>query len=227
MITAICCIALFSCGTKQQEPCLLTIPLLPNNAIVIDGKIDHKEWDGSEMITSLVSPWEKREVPETVFYVCANKDYLYFAFHAVDKNIAASPSDKEEDVALGDRIEIFFAGDKDLKEYYCLEIAPYGDILDYKASFYRNFDYQWDAPDLQVKTSVYGDGYIVEGRLPLSFLPEINDNREEGKCFYMSIYRGDSAQYNDGSILWLTWIDPNVEEPDFHLFSSFAKVCIR
>lgn len=222
IISLISFISLFSYIPEQRERPYTIIPLLKNTTISINGSVEEKEWLESFKITKFKSPWQECEIPQTGFYICSDKTFLYFAFKVTDENIIVIPG-KEDNVALGDRVEIFFSKDRKLSKYYCLEISPCRNILDYKASFYRFFDNKWDCSDLLVKTSVSEKGYEVECRLPLSSL-NIKD-----ECFYMGVYRADFDRQGqeEVSALWLTWIDPLLEQPDFHIPSSFQKVCIK
>lgn len=231
IISAIGLIALYSCTSEQKEDAIAIIPLQKDVTVNIDGTVDEKEWSESLKVTEFLSPWVDYNVPETNFYVCSDSIFLYFAFKVIDEDIKIIRSDNEDDVALGDRVEIFLTRSKDLKEYYCMEIGPYGNVLDYKASFYRSFDNKWNAPDLLVRTSVSENGYEVEGQLPLSFLFDATNAglSSDEKYFYMGVYRGDASQLSQGddSILWFTWVDPLQKAPDFHVPSSFMKVCIE
>lgn len=174
-------------------------------------------------ITGFSSPWKKCEAPETVCYLWADEANLYFVFEVADENIVTLPGGVEENVASGDRVELFVSSDRKLSEYYCIEIDPNGNVLDYKASFYRSFDNGWDAPGLRIETEISREGYRVEGSLPLAGLNISRDG------FYMGLYRADSISYqqNEDDIVWLTWVDPLQEHPDFHVPSSFRRVCIE
>src|SRR5690606_37708513 len=112
--------------------------------------------------------------------------------------------------------------------YYCLEISPDNYILDYQASFYRQFDENWDMPGLKTAVRRTRDGYAVEGSIPVRTLQQTGlmgsgpTNR-----FYLGIYRAEYAK-GAGSVpdvQWISWIDPQTSEPDFHVPSSFAPIC--
>ena len=82
-------------------------------------------------------------------------------------------------VAGGERVEIFFAEDKNLHNYYCVEINPKGHVLDYQASTYRKFNTDWDFPGLDVATMINDDGYVVEAKIPRQTLVDLKLSDEE------------------------------------------------
>ena len=57
---------------------------------------------------------------------------------------------QESDVEAEDRVEIFFSASKDMGQYYCMEIDPSGHVMDYSASYYRKFDYEWNFKSLEI-----------------------------------------------------------------------------
>ncbi len=199
------------------------------DTIQIDGRIDEGEWAQAERISTFVSPWEKRAQPQTVCWLQVSREYLYFSFQVEDTDIVSSTFFAELDVAKGDRVELFFAADTSLTNYYCLEIGPDNRILDYQASFYRQFDENWDMPGLKTAVKRIPDGYAVEGSIPVRTLQQTGlIGHGPVSRFYLGIYR---AEYYKGAgsapeVQWISWIDPQTSEPDFHVPSSFAPVCI-
>ena len=196
--------------------------------VVIDGTLDDNEWQDANIITSFTKPWDGGADKETTFLIQADSSYLYFAFDVVDQEVVVVPSAHEQAVADGDRVELFFARDMNLNEYYCFEMGPDGKVLDYQASFYRKFDNTWNCPDLDLVGIRKDHGYVVEGRIPFSRLHELGLLKPDGtgSFFYMGAYRGayDTTSPQDTTIQWTTWVDPQVAEPDFHIPSSFGTV---
>src|SRR5690606_25365312 len=130
-------------------------------------------------------------------------------------------------VAKGDRVEIFFSTDLDLESYYCLEIRPDGKVLDYKASYYRNFDETWDFEGLQVGTKINDSGYTVEGRIPLSTLRDLGMVVEE-QFFYLGLFRAEFSSSGSGAPeeKWISWMTPESAEADFHIPTAFGQFCM-
>ena len=64
-------------------------------------------------------------------------------------------------------------------QYYCMEIDPSGHVMDYSASYYRKFDYEWNFKSLEICSIKDEKGYIVAGRLSVSELLELGIDLEE------------------------------------------------
>lgn len=47
-------------------------------------------------------------------------------------------------------------------QYYCMEIDPSGHVMDYSASYYRKFDYEWNFKSLEICSIKDEKGYIVQ-----------------------------------------------------------------
>ena len=111
--------------------------------VVVDGELREKIWEDAYWEKSFRFPWRTMEAPATEFCSVTSDDLLYFAYTVIYDGIvfASGPMGEERGVAKGDRVEIFFAVDDALKEYYCLEISPKGRVLDSRASHYRQFDH--------------------------------------------------------------------------------------
>src|SRR5699024_747991 len=117
---------------------------------VIDGELASGEWDKAKKIQNFTFPWRNNKQSFTEFFVSVDSTNFNFAFLVEDRSLVWEPYKNEMDVSLGDRVEIFFAKDKDLNEYFCLEINPVGKVLDYKATYYRKFDVKWSFSELYV-----------------------------------------------------------------------------
>ncbi|WFB65246.1 carbohydrate-binding family 9-like protein [Sphingobacterium sp. WM] len=210
----------------SQSSIVPEIPFQAEAEVSVDGKLD--DWSKLKklfVVDEFVSPWSSSDFGKTVFKAFYDKEYLYFYFDIEDKNIVEKKFEREEDVAKGDRGEIFLSADSSLSEYFCFEIAPSGEVLDYKAKYYRKFDYEWDLKGLEIKTDVGPSGYILEGRIPLEFVKGLIKSKSSSE-FRMGIFRGEfnSLSWNEKDINWISWIRPNTEKPDFHTPSAFQWV---
>src|SRR5690606_6118360 len=111
------------------------------------------------------------------------------------------------------------------------EVDPMGRVLDYRASFYRKFDYGWHWPkgQLTLEAEWNTEGYIVELNIGLDSLRDLGILRN-GRIG-AGIFRGDcKALGNPGGegpkINWISWIDPGTEFPDFHVPSAFGELIL-
>ncbi len=229
----LCCMLFAaSCSSRLPYDGTGVIPKIERADITIDGTLGDWEHVGRVWsISEFTSPWSADLiVPKTAFSCFADSTLFYFHFRVMDDRVTTVPFVEEIDVAEGDRVELFFSGDSLLYDYYCLEVNPYGHVLDYRAAYYRNFDEEWNFPGLQVATRITPDGYDVEGAIPLEFIRKLNPERATGDTlnFRLGVYRAEFTKpgQEENPVQWITWIDPHTEEPDFHVPSSLAKVSI-
>lgn len=218
-------------GRAAETPCAKTYLVGPVTlpAPRIDGVFEEDEWPAKTWNEAMSFPWRDEPAPATAFSFQADDQALYFAFRVADENVVlveGTPGD-ERLVARGDRVEMFFARDPDLKEYYSLEIDPRGRVLDYRGTFYRRFDNDWDTPGLEVATRQRPDGYDVEGRLSPRALEAMGVDLWSVRPLLVGVYRGEFSRRVSGDIdeSWISWVRPDAEEPDFHIPSSFG--CLR
>ena len=221
----------FADGRAGSTPCATTYLVRPATAPAprIDGVLEEREWPAESWDAEMSFPWREEAAPATAFSLQADDEALYFAFRVVDEDVViieGSPDD-EELVARGDRVELFFARDGELNEYYSLEIDPRARVLDYQATFYRRFDREWDSPGLEAAARQRPDGYDVEGRLPLSALESMGLTLSADQPLLAGVFRGEFSRRASGTIdeSWISWVRPDAEEPDFHIPSSFG--CLR
>jgi len=216
---AVCGLALASARGVDAETYRVEVASSP---IEVDGMLNEPAWREAAPELEFAFPWQTREAPETEFRALVGGDRLYFAFRVVDFDIVIGAGEGEEAVARGDRVELFFTPDPSLDDYICFEIDPDARILDYRASFYREFDFDWDLPEIEVAASRTETGYVVEGSLPLTALPD-------GEQILTGIFRAEYSR-RDGDAPkaeWISWVRPDSDEPDFHIPSAFGWLEIR
>lgn len=196
--------------------------------IRLDGVLDEPAWRTTEPETRFAFPWDRRPLPHTEFRALFDAEALYFAFSVDDDDVVlAEPFGGKADVVREDRVELFFAVDENLAEYYCLEIDPLGRVLDYRARHYREFDFSWSFPGLEVAGVQTAGGYDVEGRIPLASLASLGfPSPASGRPINLGIYRAEFRHGNGPDPIegWISWIDPETQEPDFHVPESFGRL---
>lgn len=81
----------------------------------------------------------------TAFSMCKDGPDYVFTFSVADATPCFLPqTSSKRDLEREDRVELYFSPTADLsKPYYCAEIDPLGRVLDYRAAYYRDFDYSW------------------------------------------------------------------------------------
>ena len=212
---------------QEMDQELYAVKRVENNDIGIL-KLSNEKWEGANMLSNFKQPWAQQESKETMFRALHDNRYLYLQYTVADENILLYQGNGfKSDVAQSDRVEIFLRRDRGLKRYYCLEIDPSKRVLDYSASFYREFntDWTWPKGHLWIDCEETPEGYRIDVALSKDSLRDlglINGNRIE-----VGIFRGDCVslptnEYQESMINWVTWVDPNTKEPDFHVPSSFG-----
>ncbi|GAB3013027.1 hypothetical protein GCM10027284_35820 [Cyclobacterium sediminis] len=207
---------LASCAKSAHTS--LSIPFSAKE-INMDAISEEEEWMQAIYLNNLIAPWENDSPDQTKFKAFVSQDYFNFIFQVEDHSLVTLPFEKELSVAGGDRVELFFASDSSLTKYYCVEMDPQGNILDYSAEHYRKFNDQWDFDSIEVTTTTTDKGYVVEGRISLRELESL----EISKSFYLGVFRADFKSSKTKEVSWYSWIKPRKSSPDFHIPSAFGK----
>ncbi|QZT37547.1 hypothetical protein K5X82_01340 [Halosquirtibacter xylanolyticus] len=188
--------------------------------VIIDGKINKKEWSKATNIGGLYAPWEDQiKKDHTTIQYFIKDGWLFFYFIVKDTTMQYEPYINERSVAKSDRVELFFSKNKDLKKYYCFEIDIKGNKLDYRASYHRIFDRSWDYTKIRTASTIIEDQYIVEGAI---YINDLDIFRSNNKSFYMAIFRADYGPQKQQ--IWYSAKKIRNKQPDFHIPQPFFKV---
>ncbi len=194
--------------------------------VSLDGVPDEKAWKRAKLLKDMQFPWDDNSPSPTHFRAFYGNSGFFFSFRVRDGDVVVQETiDQEKDIAEEDRVELFFARSPGMETYYGMEIDPVGLALTFRASYYRNSDLEWDLPDMTQQGRISKDGYSVEGRIPLSFFIR---NRlfsgEDANRVMTGVFRAEFSRVEGGSIQrrWVSWIDPETGEPDFHRPGAFG-----
>ena len=213
--------------------------------IQLDGRSDEVAWSRAAVERHFVFPWKKATAPPTEFRALCDDDDLYFTFRVVDAEVVVLDKLRDErDSVFEDRIEMYFSRDQRMQDYYCIEVDSRGRVFDYRGSYYRQLDPTWTWQGLVTKGSPLRRGYVVEGRIPLASFqalgfPRLCPGAKIRGGLYRAEFRPDRSGrpveqresiHNLGRQLdgpppieaWISWVDPETEEPDFHVPSSLG-----
>lgn len=186
---------------------------LPRANVKIDGRLDEPEWSRANVERHFVFPWKKADAPATEFMAFCDDEHLYFAFRMEDADIVMLDKLRDkQDVGFEDRAEMFLCRDPQMKDYFGFEIDPRGRVLDYRASYYRQYDRKWNCPGLETAGRVGQvanlsgaeqvanlSGYVVEGRIPLNTLVEMGFPRlVPGVKILCGLYRAEFSHDRSG-----------------------------
>ncbi|RIV71157.1 sugar-binding protein [Flagellimonas aequoris] len=202
---------------------------ISSDQLSITGKADDPLWKMAHILTDFGSPWRKLHNTTTEFRALWDDENLYFMFRVSDTSIHIDKKGiGNESINVSDRVELFFRQDDSLTPYYCLEIDPTPRIMDFKALPKRVFDFNWKWPEshLIVKSHCDTNGFIVEGsisRVSLEKLNLIQNNKIETGIFRAKYEKVDTSVYES---IWISWVDPKTETPNFHIASSFGTLIL-
>ncbi len=169
-------------------------------------------------------PWVERDCPRTEFRAVWNEKKFRFGFDVDDGDIVLNDSrDKDAAVLGSDRVELFFAADRELSGYYYgAEMDPRGWAYDYRARTYRQIDDVWCFPSLEMAGAIRSDGYALTGSIDLEALKSLGLLRDSEMI--TGVYRAEFSHGQEGIVEdWMPWVDPGTEAPDFHVPASFGR----
>lgn len=204
--------------------------LEPGESISIDGRGSDPGWELAQVLTDFSFPWSEREPPATEFRAVCDARQLVFRFDVTDFDVVLSDgADAMQKVIGSDRAEIFFSTGPNLNPYFGIEIDPRGEVLAYEARFHRQMNWNWTCDGLVVATSLTDIGYIVEGRVPLSTFRRLGclHRDDNGEYLMAGLYRAEFSRAPSGGPViedWMSWVDPHVAAPDFHVPTSFGTI---
>ena len=219
-----------------KPPAVPTRPIyqvtqIDTSTIIMDGVLDEQAWTKAVPLSDFSLPWEDVKPQKTEFRGLVADSTFYFAFTASDEDLVLEKEIAEESMVAGeDRVELFFWLQDTSNTYYCLEMDPLGRVLDFKAEFRRKFDHSWDLAGLDYIGSFVEGGYVVEGRIPLASLDALGfPSLIDGDTLLVGVFRADFRHGDTVDIEqhWVTWVDPNVEKPDFHILEAFGWFVLK
>jgi len=183
------------------------------------------DWSAATPLTDFGFPWESTAAPSTDFRALWDEQRLHFRFECVDMDLVLGAGATVKERVLGsDRVELFFTPELELNPYFCVEMAPNGDVYSYRAKTYRQFDDDFVWQGLEVSSRIDGTRYAVSGSLPLATLRALGVLKPGARELLVGAYRAEFSHEPAGGVHfgWMSWLDPRTEKPDFHVPSSFG-----
>lgn len=213
--------------------------------MVLDGRADEAAWAQAVVEKHFVFPWKNAAAPATEFRALCDGTELYFSFRVQDADIVVLDKLRdEEDEVFEDRVEVYLSRDELMNHYFCFEVDSRGRTFDYRAGFYRKLDTSWKFDGLETKAAPMPKGYEIEGRIPLKSLAALGfPALRPGTRIRCGLYRAEFSHDRSGRTVeqketlhnrgrkvegpppieeWISWVDPRVKEPDFHVPASLG-----
>lgn len=187
-------------------------------------------WEKANCLTDFSSPWKNDPISKIEFRALWDLENFYFKFVVFDRDIYIDQKDDTvESIGNSDRVELFFRTDDSLNPYYCLEMDTSARIMDFEAKPNKDFDFNWKWPKehIKVQSSKDANSFIVEGQISIASLEELNlirNNTIETGVYRAKFSIDENKNYQP---TWISWVDPNTPEPNFHIASSFGKFILQ
>ncbi|WP_433766078.1 sugar-binding protein [Flavobacterium ginsenosidimutans] len=183
-------------------------------------------WAKANCLTDFCSPWKSDSFSKIEFRALWDLEYIYFNFQVFDSEIYIDrKDDSTESICNSDRVELFFRKDEKLSPYYCLEMDVDKRILDFEAYPNWNFDYNWKWPEnqMEIQSVKKQNSFTVAGKISIASLEEFD--LIQNNIIETGVYRAKFSQDEKGEYkpTWISWVNPNTAEPNFHIASSFGK----
>ncbi len=216
-------------GTGLQAQ-VYVVKKIPGGSLHVNGQSIERIWKKANLLTSFSYPWDSAQAPATRFTALHDNHWLYCLYVVADDSVNVySITNEKIEIGASDRVEIFFKQNDQMSPYYCLELDAAGRILDYSAAYYRQMDYTWQWPkdQLSVKASRTKNGYLVETAISLTSLKELG--LLTGNRLQVGLFRAECTGIKDGKadLKWISWINPRVAVPDFHIPAAFGTFLLK
>jgi Carbohydrate family 9 binding domain-like len=196
--------------------------------IVVDGKIEKKEWAAASPPIELIFPWDSQTGPKQKTHVRLLWDdqNLYIAYECDDTDIAAQVQGRDEFVYRDDTVELFLNVKPSQKlAYYCLEINARGTVMDYVCIDSQYYMRRFDFHGLQVGIQVNGtmnmrgdrdNGWTLEMAIPWKNFADMAEPPQVGTLYTANINRWDGTEPDRRLSVWadskLSWPHPHAPE---------------
>ncbi len=162
----------------------------------------------------------------TLFKCGVDGGKFFFTFDVTDEHVCGAPEIKHPlDIANGDRVEVYFVPDKDMKNgYRCAEIDCTGRVLSYnvspaKADGSKDYDWFWKFKTLKTDVKRTPQGYRVGGTVDVAEIESFGVNVHD---FYLGVFRADlSAPCKLAA--WCSAVEPK-GPPNFHQPAMMFRV---
>ena len=209
-------------GTILAKP-VLHVPRL-DEPVAVDGGLNEPVYQRAACVASFVIAGDPARSPAaTSAWLFWTADRLVFAFDCDDRTPVASPATPDEhDVDAQDRVELFLWSGREADEYSCLELAPAGAVHDYRARFYRRFDDTWQPAGWEHAARSRPGGYAVEASLSRAALEAMGFHLRAGERWRAGLFRADFDPAKPDRPDWITWVDAQSPQPDFHVAGAFG-----
>lgn len=201
--------------------------------IVIDGKIDPKEWSAASPPIEFIFPWDSQTgaKQKTHAWLLWDDQYLYVAYECEDDDITALVQGHDEFVYRDDTVEIFLnVKPSQTMAYYCIEINARGTIMDYVCIDAKYYMRRFDMEGLRVAVQVNGTmnmrgdhdrGWNLEMAIPWTNFADMAAPPKIGTVYTANLNRWDGTEPNRRLSVWA---DSKINWPHPHAPANFGDL---
>ena len=192
------------------------------------------KWETIPVFKDFVSPWNGKAFGETTFQYYNDTTWFYFLFKVVDEDIQICDTSLNDalNTLQSDRVELFFTKDSLMQPYYTFEMDAVGRLFDARCFILPqhktnpkqiNANWHIDENDFRFTSNKTKRGYIVEGKVRMSFLQSeqlILNNK-----LWCGIQRADFSATSPAQ--WICAKDPQTNHPEFHCWGVFKELSVN
>ncbi len=207
--------------------------------IQVDGVLDEEAWAGADPVSLpfLYKPLKDGRISATSVRLLWDLDTLYVGFVCDDDDIWSYSDEPDDELWLGDVVEVFLKPSRSKLSYCEFVVAPNGTLFDARypsrgAGGYRRFR-NWSS-NARVATKIRGSdgewrdtdiGYTVELAIPISAFSEIAEAPSSGTSWTFGIFRYDYSKNLEKKLLLMS--GPNPGKEGFHSYEEYRQLDFR
>jgi hypothetical protein len=208
----------------------------------VDGDLQKEVWRAIAPEPLLDVTGRSADCQPTELRVYYTDSHLYVAFHAKDRDIWGTYSERDTPLYDEEVVEVFLSPTGDVRHYYEFEVSPHNVVFDakvYSPDLHRGtmrVDTSWDCPDLQTAVRVHGtvhdsppsterrvpstiSAWSVEIAIPFAAFPEVLPPKP-GDVWRANFYRIDRAERPE----FTAWSPTLEDPPNFHVPERFGHL---
>jgi len=194
--------------------------------VTVDGLLTEAVWSRAKL-TPFVTPMSlEKPISKTEAWMAYDKDYLYVAFKAYDRDIWGLVTERDSGVSGEDVLEVFFKTHPARDPYFNFEMNIRGAVTDAfnvkrnAAVNYKRWS-QWDCAGLKMASTFKGtvndwkdedEFWILEAAIPFAEIPTL---------------AGRSPARGDQWLFTLSRIDYSIYLPDGRETSASAPITVQ
>jgi hypothetical protein len=209
--------------------------LRTSEKVVIDGRLDEKDWKNTKGVGKFRFPWwAKGEQEQTEAKLMWDDRFLYVSYRCDDAHIWAEHTKRDSPVYRDDCVEVFIAPNPNRpNDYFNIEMNVKGAFLDqhHPEGPGVKVKKEWNAKSIQIAVTIDGTlnddrdtdrGWILEAAIPFANFSKVAKYTppKSGDVWHLNLNRlggKTNPQFSQ-------WSPSKTETPQFHAPKGFGRV---